>query len=78
MPLDKMKLQGDLHDIESLNFSGTFGLFHVTREVLVGGEGAVTLVMLVTLHCHHQNDSALRWAGMKAILLLRENAESFW
>ena len=39
MPLDKMKLQGDLHDIESLNFSGTFGLFHVTREVLVGGEG---------------------------------------
>ena len=33
-----------------------------------GGEGEI---IYLSLHCHHQNDSALRWAAMKAMLMFQ-------
>ena len=28
-------------------------------------------IIYLSLHCHHQNDSALRWAAMRAILMFQ-------
>ena len=36
----------------------------------VGEAGAIpNTTMTLTLHCHHQNDIAIRWAAMRAILM---------
>ena len=40
-----------------------------------GGRGVWRLgkreIIYLSLHCHHQNDSALRWAAMRAILMFQ-------
>ena len=33
---------------------------------LIGEEGEY---VYLSLHCHHQNDSSIRWAAMRAILM---------
>ena len=39
------------------------------RSKEVGGRRGRPYLTLI--HCHHQNDSALRWVAMRAILMLR-------
>ena len=39
------------------------------------GEGGMEVgereIIYLSLHCHHQNNSALRWAAMRAILMFQ-------
>ena len=35
----------------------------------VGGGGVGREIINLSLNCHHQNDSCIKWAAMRAILM---------
>ena len=57
--------------------TGTFGLCRVSREVLAVLWWRWDFVVVVTLHCLYQNDSAFSRSNKMALITAHLNAESF-